>query len=225
MSIILKRAQQVLRTEGFYVFLKQVFSFAFKNIFQYKTYYLIEYKLHEMDEDTFKPKTANVIFKIIPDNKSADEAATPEFDFRLIFADARQRLDEGAVAFIAMEDEKLLHIGWVALNTRAKDSLFQPPYKVDFNDEEACTGGGWTNPGYRSKSICTYVYFQRLQYLRDIGKTIARAAVETGNIPSLKMHSKFGGNVRAKGIYLKILGQQYWKEYPLNIGIGELLEQ
>lgn len=163
------------------------------------------------------PRIGDFTLRIVSTNEEADElAATTGFDFRRRFIDARRMLDEGAIAFCTFVKMELAHIGWVGMTEGAKKSMGQLPYKVDFSDGEACTGGMWTYPKYRGMGLATYGYFKRCQFLRDKGKTAARNAVATNNVMTQRLLAKFGLKRYAQGRYVKILWWQFWKERLLN---------
>ena len=214
---ILKRANDILRTEGLKTLLKRGFAFARVFFFDYGEYFLYEHPLLvERNENDYLPKIKDFTLKIISSNKEADElAAATGYDFRRRFVSARRSLDKGAIAFCIFVKGEIVHIGFVAMSEEAKNTFDPMPYKVDFSNNEACTGGTETVPEYRSKGLMGYVYFKRFQYLREKGKVLSRNAVEKSNIASQKSHAKFGPRLCAEARYLKLLGWRFWKEKPL----------
>ena len=217
------RAKYIFKTEGLLPLIQKGYLFLTKKLFQYDLFYIIEHSLTQRDENNYMPRITSYIFRMISTVKTADEMAYQGLRFYNSSINTRQRLEKGAIAFCIFVEQELAHIGWVALTEEANQSLFQPPFRVDYIYGEAATGGGWTNPRFRGLGLATYIYYKRLDFLKERGKTLARAAVTVDNTPSLIMHSKFTSNVRAKGRLLKILWYRSWKEIPLNLEIKELL--
>jgi len=212
----LRRAQYLSQTEGLIPLLRQVFVFLAGHIFRYEHYYLYEYTLKERNEADFMPKIQNFAFKIVSTKQEADKLVAAGIDFRPYIVNARRGLEKGAVAFCFFIDGKLAHIGWVAMNEEAKNCFDSLPYRVDFADKQACTGGTWTNPKYRGRGLMAYGYYKRFEFLREQGVKTSRNGVEAGNIASQKAHAKFGPKVYAKARYLKVLRWKSWQETPIN---------
>lgn len=216
-SAILRRARDIQQTEGIKPLLKRGFAFAKVFFFDYGEYFLYEHPLLvERNENDYLPKIKDFTLKIISSNKEADElAAATGYDFRRRFVSARRSLDKGAIAFCIFVNGEIAHIGFVAMSEEAKNTFDPMPYKVEFSNNEACTGGTETVPEYRSKGLMGYVYFKRFQYLREKGKVVSRNAVEKSNIASQKAHAIFSPRLCAEARYLKLLGWRFWKEKPL----------
>jgi len=219
---IIKRARYLYNTEGFSPLIRQALSFLTRHIFERKCYYIIEHRPARYLENNFLPSIPDYIFKRI----EADDIDKNDPLVMYVYgkvADAREKLESGAIAFCIFVNGELATIGWVAMNERANDSLFQPPFKVNFRTGEAATGGGWTDPRYRAKHIYTYNYYRRLQYLWENGRTVAFAAVLEHNVPGLKMHARFKAGIRGKGTDLRILGRRSWKEMPVNMELSRIV--
>ena len=215
-GVWLRRAKDVFQREGLTTLLRRSFRFVRPWFFEYGKYYLYEHTLKERNEADFMPKIEDFTFKIISTNKEADEmAAATGFDLRRRFVDARNKLDKGAIAFCIFIKREIVHIGWVGMTEEAKESMSEPPYKVDFLNNEACTGGTLTIPEYRGKGLMSYGYFKRFQFLREKGIVRSRNAVDKSNIASQRAHAKFGPKVHAEARYLKLLWWKFWKETPL----------
>jgi hypothetical protein len=188
MTVLFKKARNILQTEG----LKALIGRGFKRgFYEHQIYYLYEHSLKDRDEANYQPRIKDFIYMIISTRQEADKLIFNGFDFHPGVTNIRQRLDKGAVAFCVFMEKDLASIGFIAMTQKAMDGLNQPPYKVNFSTGEACTGGGWTNPNYRASGLATYVYFKRLQALKERGKVIARAAVTQDNTVSHKMHARF----------------------------------
>ena len=128
-------------------------------------------------------------------------------DLRRRWRRAERGLEHEGVAFCVFVGRELAHIGWVAFTKEAKDTFDPLPYRVNFSDNQACTGGTWTEPKFRGQGLMTYIYFKRFEFLRQMGIKTTRNAVETDNISSQKVHAKFGLTVLAEARYLRLI---YW---------------
>jgi hypothetical protein len=212
---LLRRAKEIFRTEGLLALLRRAFIYLAGYLFRYQRYYLYEHTLEERDEADFLPKTRDFTFKIITTRQQADELAAAGLDFGTRHPNERGSLDNGAVAFCFFINSELAHIGWVAMSQEAKHNADSLPYRVDFAHGQACTGGTWTNPGYRGRGLMVYGYFKRFKFLCEKGFKSSRNAVAVGNIASNRVQAKFGPKVYSRGRYLKILRWVFWKETPI----------
>ena len=219
------RAGHKLKTEGAAALLKTAAAFfdgrlkrLSRSLFGYSVVYLYEHTMKARSEADFLPSMQDYLYKIVSNNQQADELAQNGFqDFRRIWQAARRGLDTGGIAFCVFSGRELAHIGWVATSGEAKDTFDPLPYHVDFSSNEACTGGTWTSPKYRSQGLMKYIYFKRFQFLRENGIKISRNAVDIGNVTSHKVHAKFGPRIYARARYLK-LGKWYLKkETPVSL--------
>jgi hypothetical protein len=217
LGVLLRRAKDIFQTEGLTPLLKRGFDFATAPLYQYGDYYLYQHTLEERNEADFMPRIQDFTFRMVRTNEEADElAASPGYDFRRRFVNARKSLDKGAIAFCVFVSGEIAHIGWVALSEEAKKTFDPLPYKVDFSNGEASTGGTITVPKYRGKGLMAYGYFKRLQFLREQGVTASRNAVTVNNIASQKAHAKLGPKIYARARYLKLLWWDLWKERPVH---------
>ena len=213
---MLKRAKDILKTEGLKPLLTRGFAFVSVWLVAYGDYYLYEYTLKERNEADYLPEIQDFTFKIISSNEEADKLAEAMgSDFRRRFVMARRMLDKGAIAFCIFLKGEIAHIGWIALSEEAHKAVDNLPYKVDFLNHEACTGGTQTIPQYRSKGLMAYCYFKRFEFLREKGIVISRNAVAKSNIASQKAQAKFSPRVHAEAKHLKLLWWYFWKEKPL----------
>jgi RimJ/RimL family protein N-acetyltransferase len=213
---ILQRARDILRTEGLKPLLTRSLAFVGAQLFDWRDCYLYEYTLKERNEADFLPEIRDFTFKIVSSNEEADRLAeTIGSDFRRRFVRARSMLDKGAIAFCVFIKGEIAHIGWVALSEEAHKAVDNLPYKVDFANHEACTGGTMTIPQYRGKGLMAYGYFKRFEFLKEKGILVSRNAVDKSNIASQKAHAKLGPTVRAEAKYLRLLRWRFWKERPL----------
>jgi len=213
---LIPRAREVLREEGIGSVLKRGLSVVKSWFFEYENYYLYEHILEDGNEADFLPKVKNFTFNIVSSNEEADALAqSTGVDFRKHFIDSRKRLEKGAIAFCVFIDGEAAHTGWVALNEEARKSVDSLPYKIDFENGEACTGGTGTLTKYRGKRLMVYGYFKRFQFLREKGVKISRNAVDVKNIASQRVHAKFNHRIYARARYLKILWWKSWQELPV----------
>jgi RimJ/RimL family protein N-acetyltransferase len=216
LSTLSRRAKYIFHTEGLIPLIRQGFTFLAGYFFRYRTLYLYQHIVGQGNEAEFVPRVQDFTLEVISTSQQADELAARGFDFRWQVGNFSQRLDKGAIAFCIFVGQELAHIGWIAPTQEAKESLHEPPYKVDYSNGEVCTGSTWTNPKYRGKGLMTYGYFKRFQFLKERGISASRAAVDKGNIASQRMIAKFNTGVYAKVRYLKILCWKSWKEEPPN---------
>ena len=207
--ILLGRARDVFKEEGLIVVLRRGLALGCSIFFECGNYYLHEHMLEEKNEADFMPGIHNFNFKIVHNNEEADELVSNiGIDFRKRFVDSRRRLDKGAIAFGIFVNGEIAHIGWVALSEEAKKAVDSLPFKVDFSNKEACTGGTETVPEYRGKGLMVYGYFKRLEFLRERGVILSRSSVAVDNIASQKAHARFSYKIYAEARYLRLL---WWK--------------
>lgn len=216
LGFLLRRAGEILRTEGLLPLLRQGFTFLAGHLFRYEKYYLYEHTLRESDESGFLPKGGDFTLEMVTTCQQADELAAVGLNFGSHLLSARGKLDKGAVACCLFINGELAHIAWLAMSQQAKDSFAPLPYRVNFADKQGCTGGAWTNPHYRGRGLMVYAYFKRLQFLWQNGFRSSRNAVNVANIISRQAQVRLGPRVYAEGRYLKILCWDSWKEMPLS---------
>ena len=134
--------------------------------------------------------------------------------FRRRFVKASGMLDKGAIAFCIFVKGEIAHIGWIALSEEAHKAVDNLPYKVDFSNNEACTGGVETITRYRGEGLMAYGHFKRFEFLTEKGIVVSRNAVAKSNIASQKAHAKFSPRVYAEASHLRLLWWHFWKEKP-----------
>jgi len=215
---LLRRANQILQIEGLVPLVRRGFSFVAGRIFRYETYYLYEYateNVQKLNEADYMPRIDDFTLKVVSSNQESDRLETEGLEFRSQVANARKRLEKGAVAFCIFAGSELISITWCALTQKAKDSFYEPPYNVEFSKGEACGGNGWTHPQYRHMGLLMYIGFKTREFLMENGITKYRSAWPKENIASLKSYAKFGPKRIAEARYLKILWWKWWKEKPL----------
>jgi len=190
LPLLLRRAKRILQTEGLIPLVQGAFRFVAGHLFYCGTSYLYEYateNVRNLNEADFMPKIEDFTFKIISTNHEADEleASGLEFlQFRSPLNNDRDRLEKGTIALCIFIGRELAHIHWIAMAEEAMAILGESPYRVDFSNNEACSGGSWTNPKYRRMGISNYVNFKALQFLNERGKVVERSSIPARNIRS-----------------------------------------
>ena len=211
---LLSRAIDILRYEGLLKFVQLAIELY---IVQYGKYYLYENRLVELNEAEFMPRTPDVTVRIVGNHEEADELAkTSGVDLRRRFVNARKNLDSGAIATCILVDNRIAHLGWLALDDKARKAVSYLPQKVRFSDGEAFAAGGITMPEYRGNGLLVYGSYVRLQLLRERGATALRYAVHEKNATAQGALAKFAPRLYAKARYIKILWWSSWKEIPVS---------
>jgi hypothetical protein len=213
------RAGRIARDEGFAALLRHTVSYAqfvVSRVVRYNHSYLYTHFLIERDEKDYLPRLESCDVRVIHSNSEADSVAAEGFeDLRKVLVYSPRALDRGAIAFCVYVDRSLAHVGWVALTPAAKQAVDRLPYKVDFADGEACTGGTYTIDRFRGRNLMAYGYYLRLEYLRKLGCTVSRNAVVVNNTASQKSHAKFSPEIWATGRFIQVLRWHRWTEKPL----------
>ena len=217
--VLFTKASHILRTEGPAALFRRGAAFLSWPVmhlahraFDYRVVYLYEHTIKERHETDFLPMMQDYTFNIITTNQQADELADHGFqDLRKHWRSARQGLEFGAIAFCVFVGRELAHVGWLAMNNKAKNTFDSLPYCVGFSSNEACTGGTWTWTKYRGKGLMKYSYFKRFQYLWEKGIKTSRNAVGVDNVASQKVHAKFNPRIYARARYLRV-GKWYLKK-------------
>ena len=143
-SVLLGKARQIYKAEGVVPLLRKVAAFLAYCMFEYRSYWLYAESIAsyaDLNEADFMPRIEGVTFYIISSNEEADELEAQGFPFRSQVANARRSLEKGATAFCIFVGQELASIAWHAPNRDAQRSLGEPPYPVDFEKDEICSGG------------------------------------------------------------------------------------
>jgi RimJ/RimL family protein N-acetyltransferase len=215
LDTVLERAKAIIQAEGWVALFRRGGAFLFNRLLHYGIYYLYELKVEERHQAELRPRIQDFTFEIVPTTQRADELLARGFRFRSSKGIERERLDKGAVAFCIFIGKELAHIGWVAMNEEARNSIARLPIRIDFSGNEAFLGGVWTNPKYRGMGLMTYSAQKRVQFLTEKGIIIVRNAIATGNIAPQKAIAKIGFNCYARARYLRFLWLTFWKEKRL----------
>ena len=215
---LLRRANYIRETEGLIPLAKRGFPFVVRYFFQCNTFYLSQKavdNIKNLNEADFMPKIDSFTLKIVSNSQEADELETEGLEFCSHIMNVRERLDKGAVALCVFVGPELASVEWVAMTQEAKDCVDEPPFEVDFSNNEVCTAGGWTNPKYRRRGLAPYVHFKTLYFIWERGKVLERTSSLKGNIASHRAYAKFSSKRYAEARYLRILCWKWWKEKPL----------
>ncbi len=213
-----RRATLVYRTEGLPALTRRAATYAAGGLFRYETYYLYENdgSRHGTGSDTdFVPRVAGLSFRLVCSNEEADVLEAEGFRFTEDVGDTRRRLNEGAVAFCLFVGHELVNIGWLCTTQQAKDSLNEPPARVDFANGEAWAGGSWTSSEYRRMGLYRYNSLKMVEYWLQKGIVKDKWAIAKRNVASLTAESSTGNVRYAEARYLRVLWWKSWKEKPL----------
>jgi len=172
--------------------------------------------VEERNEAAFLPKVQDFTLKIVATNQQAGELAAQGINLSSLVINTRQRLSKGAIAFCVLIDGELAYVGWVAITEEAKKSLTSLPIRVGFSSNEAYTGAVVTKPKYRRMGLMGYVYFKKLQFLREMGMIAVRTVVAANNVAVQQLYNKLGAGRYAEARYLKFLWWDSWRETPLS---------
>ena len=198
----------------------RAFRFARYCLFDYRAYYLSGHsadEIRQMNHAARTPTVDDFSFRIVSTNEEADQLEAEGLEFRSYLPDfdARNALDKGAVAFCVFIGTDLASIGWTATTEVARDSLGEPPVRIDFPNNEACSGRAWTSPNHRHMGLHLYGNLRRRQFLVDKGIVMVRDAISKENFATPKRNPNYSPNIYAEGRYLRILWWKSWKERPL----------
>ena len=209
------KANRTFHNKGLRTFIRDSVAYVLRHLYYRNTVYLYEHPMIERDEKKYLPRIDNYFVHIVYSNQQADELEAQGFEFRSFHVRAGKNLNKGAIAFcIFNEHKKIMHIGWLAMDQKAKKAIDPIPYRVDFRNQ-ACTSGTLTAPEFRNMGLMAYGYWLRLNYLKEHGIKASRNSIETDNAASIKVHSRFEPRVYAKLFLLKILGIRFRKEVPV----------
>lgn len=219
MSKLFIRAKEIYKKEGLVSLSKKVLLTPLSWLsFESNDFYLQESIPVEQNEVDFLPRIANVFFKMIFKSSELDELIEAGFDLSLLNnTQAKQRLDKGAILSLVFIKKELAYRGWLAMTRQAKDTFNDYPYKVDFLNNEACSGDVWTNPKFRRLGLLKYAAFIRRKFLRENGVTKVHTIFLTQNIAAQKAGAQRPGSITyARARYIRIFGLKFWKETPIS---------
>ena len=225
-NVLLKTAVGILQAEGALSLVKRACAFVTIRFFERRTYDLYaHYPQNDRTLSDFGPISglAEMRHEIVTTNEQADDLEAEGLEFRSWVKNARKRLHRGAVASCVFAGSELANIVWVATTPQARDSLNEPPFKVDFSKSEAWVGDGWTNPKYRRRGLRVYGHLKGTQFLLEQGIRVSRYAIAKVNVASQMSTRKVDVQRYAEGRYLRILRWKLCRELPPSEGQQELV--
>ncbi|MDY6917398.1 MAG: hypothetical protein SVP26_05550 [Chloroflexota bacterium] len=215
---LLERARRIRETEGTPALLRHTLSLASESLFEYRSLWLYAEPVdahQEYDEAEFLPRVDNLRFEVVRSNRQADELEAQGFAFRSCARNTPERLDGGAVALCTFVGKDLASICWVALTQEAMDALPEPPFKVDFDNGEACGADAWTNPRYRRRGLAAHRTLKTHQFYQQNGVTIGRTAYRKDTVYPERLAARFNRTRHGEARYLRVLWWRFWWERPL----------
>ena len=185
--------------------------------FPSERYCLFRHTIIERNFDDFMPTIRNFEDFMLQDIKEMESLELKGYNFNSRRKSTEIALNNGVVVFCVFVNKELAHVGKLALTENAKRYVDNLPFKVDFNQGEACTGGTWTSPKFRGKGLMKYGYYQRFEFLRGLGIKTSRNAVNITNIASRRVHEKFNpeiyGEAKSRKLFFIFT---FWNEKPWN---------
>jgi len=216
------RALKILREEGPLSLGKRSTVFLrlmARCLYRRQSVYLYRHSLLERRRADFLPRLDNYEVHFVESPADAERLAARGLeDLRVRLLTSPRALSCGAIAFCVYVDARLVHVGWVAIDEAGKRHVDPIPFRVDFANGEACTGGTYTVPDFRGKGLMAYGYYERLEYLRQRGFHYSRNSVDVHNTASHKAHAKFSPEIWGVGRFIRILFWKSWKESPFEDG-------
>jgi len=211
----LNNAVDAIRQDGWISFLK---SQAHEMLgFPCERYFIYEHTIKERNPDDFKTSLQDFEEFIIRDKIEIVELESRGYKFGSRKISNKIALANGVIVHCVFVQKELAHIGRVGLTKKAKKYVDGLLFRVNFKQNEAVTGGTWTNPKFRGKGLMKYGYYQRFEFLRYLGIKTSRNAVDITNKASNKVHAKFEPKILSTARYRPILYFfKYWKETPVN---------
>ena len=226
--MLFDKALTVYKNEGLLSVLTSTFRYLFQNIFSYETYYLI--KLSIQSVEIIKKKQIDITDKLttrwIASNAEADELAKEFEDFRSYNTNAHHILDAGGIAICIYVGKEIANTSWLATSKDAMKTMTNLPMRVDFDNREVYSGYSYTVPKYRRSGLRYYRQIFRYGIMKEMGFETKRSAIRTSNYAALGAASdKPEQIVYARACYLKLLGFKFWKEYPMNVPLREMVDK
>jgi len=225
--MIVERAAKVYKNEGITAVFRSTLRYVLKNVFSHETYYLL--KRVVADVELRPEKQIDFISELttsaIKSNAEADEIARGFEDFRSYTMNAHRILDAGGIAFCLYIGKEVANIGWIAVTERAKNAMTDIPFHVAFDNNEAYLGYSYTVPKFRRKRLRYYGSLLRYQLMREMGIETKRSAIRTNNYAALNASNfKKGQIIYARARYLRFMGLKFWKEYPMEVPLQEVID-
>ena len=225
---LLATARRVYEEEGVAPLFLRTAAFAVRWLVRYESFYVFQYDrdaFARLREEDFLPTTDNALPRVLSTSQEADELEAQGFRFYERVPHARRRLDAGARAFCVFVGQELGCVAWLCTTQQAKDSLGEPPVRVDFHNNEAWVGGFWTDPSYRRMRLHSYNIYRILDCPFREGILMERYVVQKRNRAALRAESRAAPTVYAEGRLLKVLWWKRWKERPIGADVEPVQSQ
>ena len=185
--------------------------------FPSERFYLFRHTIVKRNIEDFMPSIRNFKEFMLQDIKEMGALEAKGYKFISRRKSTEIALINGVIVFCVFVNKELAHVGKLALTENAKRYVDNLPFKVDFNQKEACTGGTWTSPKFRGKGLMKYGYYQRFEFLRGLEITTSRNAVNISNMASRRAHEKFNpeiyGEAKSRRLFFIF---KFWNEKPRN---------
>lgn len=200
--------------EGWLTLLRRITRYFFG--FPSGKYFLYKRTTMKRDAGDFLPNIQDYEDFILHDKQEFEELEAKGFKFGLFKKSTLVALSNEAIVVCIFIDKELAHFGRLALTEHSKPYVDHQPYKINFENGEACSGSIWTLRKFRGKGLTKYGTFRQFEYLRERGITTVRNSIERTNTASQRAQAKFNPKIYAEAEFRKFLFYfQSWKETPL----------
>ena len=219
MSLQFVEGKSVYRREGVVSLVTRGVRLLTGYFFKYETSYLFAYATRDVEnvsEADFMPRIDGFAFRLVSTTDEADDLEAEGIESGSWPPGYREKLEKGAIAGCVFVGRELAHIVWIGLSEEAKAALQQPPYEVDFANNECCRAGGWTHPKYRGNGFARYAYFRTNRFLHDRGVAMSRGAIVATNRASLTTYERCSPRMYGQLRHTRLLWWQSWKVESLN---------
>jgi len=216
---ICNKLKYAIQSEGILRGIRRGISFLTERIFWYENYYLCSMSLENftIDPEDHKPDIPGITYVFVTSNEQANRLVEKGFeDFRKYHFHSYHSLDSGAIANCVYVGKEMAYICWIARNEEAKKNFNDLPYRVDFQNGEACAGTSLTVPKFRRKGIRIYGALLRYRYYKENNIHTQRGIKKVSNTRSLRSSARYGDKPCGRARYIKVLGWKFWKEMPLH---------
>ena len=216
---VIRCAWSLVRTEGFLGLLYGLGRFVVAlthQVYRSERYRLYELRIDEAGSLPIDAPLEQLRLCVVETTEDAVRLAAQGYeDILLAIPGLARRLDSGAVAVCAFVDMAFASIDWMAFSEEAKRSFDRFPFRVEFENGEACTGGAFTARRFRGKGIATYRLSRQLLYMRNHGYHVCRNAIAVGNVPSQRCVERFGARFDRVAHCRRVFRWTKWTEYPV----------
>lgn len=120
--------------------------------FEYRHVFVLESSMIEMEEPHLTPELKEELsVRFVTTNQELDTLLTDGYDIHPIsmgIDSLRRRIRKGAIAVLVFAGRELAHWCFMSMNEQAKKVLEPYPYRVDFANQESCSGNAQTAEKY-----------------------------------------------------------------------------